>query len=145
EATAKTAAASLFGVPLTVTRAAAYLNAGTGERSLTTIVVPGNQLTFNGSWRDRIHPDIRVQVPVPTVGVPWLPVKDHSLLQRPRPADITDLDGHVAALNAAARTMGEHVAVRLGLSRPFEHKDATTPAVCWLMADGFFSLSHPQP
>src|SRR5262245_17244983 len=33
EATAKTASASLFGVPLIATRAAAYLKAGTGERS----------------------------------------------------------------------------------------------------------------
>ena len=55
------------------------------------------------------------------------------------------LDAQIGTLNAAVRRMGETVAVRLGLSRAFEHQDAPGPALCWLMADGFFSLAAPQP
>ena len=50
----------------------------------------------------------------------------------------------IATLNTAVMQMGERVAVRLGLSRPFQ-SDARQPAMCWLMADGFFSLHDPQP
>jgi hypothetical protein len=40
--------------------------------------------------------------------------------------------------------MGDQVAVRLGLSRAFNSRSGE-PGVCWLMADGFFSLTEPQP
>jgi hypothetical protein len=135
----------LFGVPLTATRAAGFLPSGTGTRSLVTVIVAASRLQFAGSWRQEIHADLRVQVPVPELGTPWLPVKDFALLERTKPADYRDLDGHVAALSVAVRAMGERVALRLGLSRPFEAGDAKGPPVCWLMADGFFSLTDPQP
>jgi hypothetical protein len=106
--------------------------------------VPAEQVLFGGVWRN-LHADLRVELTLPEVGRRWLPVKDHSLLARTQPADLNDLDGHVAALNAAARSMGTHIAVRLGLSRAFEHVDGKTPAVCWLMADGFFAAADPQP
>ncbi len=136
--------APLFGIPLTATRAAGFLPAGAGTRSLVTIGVPTGSLQFAGSWRQTIHADLRVELPVPELGTRWLPVKDYPLLEKTKPADYRDLDGHVAALAAAVRAMGERVAIRLGLSRPFESADAKTPAVCWLMADGFFSLTDPQ-
>ena len=34
---------------------------------------------------------------------------------------------------------------RLGLSRPFQATPGRGEGVCWLMADGFFSLTDPQP
>src|SRR5207253_2136146 len=44
EATAATPDQELFGAPLTVLRAAAFLQPGTGERSLTTVIVPTREL-----------------------------------------------------------------------------------------------------
>ena len=42
--------------------------------------------------------------------------------------------------------MGDTVAVRLGITRPFTPQEGAgrTPGLCWLMADGFFSLTDPQ-
>ncbi len=56
-----------------------------------------------------------------------------------------DLERQVERLRQIVRGMGEQVAVRLGLSRSFGDEQGVTPAGCWLMADGFFSLSDPQP
>jgi hypothetical protein len=44
--------------------------------------------------------------------------------------------------NRLVQQMGETVAVRLGLSRPFASQGQ--PPLCWLMANGFFSLDDPQ-
>jgi hypothetical protein len=143
-ATAAQAVEWLFGAPLQTTRTAAFLPAGAGSRSLVTVTVPMERIAFGGSWRN-LHADLRVELPLPEVGRRWLPIKDHPLLARTQPADLNDLDGHIAALTSAVRAMGPSVAVRLGLSRAFEHTDATTPPVCWLMADGFFSAADPQP
>ncbi len=135
---------ALFGVPLMSTRTAAYLQAATGQRSLATLVVPSNRLAFSASWRNgATEPDYRITLPVPEHGERTLPVKDHHLLLKAEQS-ATDLEGRLRALNAAVQQMGEQVAVRIGLSRPFATHGEGGPAVCWLMADGFFSWSHPQ-
>ena len=41
--------------------------------------------------------------------------------------------------------MGEEVVVRLGPSRAFPPGVGCGPACCWLLADGFFSLTDPEP
>jgi hypothetical protein len=48
-------------------------------------------------------------------------------------------------LDETVRRMGDVVAVRLGLSRPFFARQESGPGYCWLMADAFFSLANPQP
>jgi hypothetical protein len=134
----------LFGQELSATRTAAYLSPGAGQRSLATLVVPSNRLRFDATWRDgRFEPDIRVELPLPGLGTRWLPVKDHHLLLKAERA-ANDLDGRLTILNGMMQQMGEQVAVRLGLSRSFPSQ-ADQPGMCWLMADGFFSLSDPQP
>jgi hypothetical protein len=136
----------LFGQPLQATRASAYLQPDVGQRSLATIKVPAASIVFTGSYRDgTIEPDIRVQLPVPDLGTRTLPVKDHHLLLRAKAAG-PDPNLQVAALNAAIAGMGDTVAVRVGLSRAFSSSDGSGAAAsCWLMADGFFSWSDPQP
>jgi hypothetical protein len=144
EATAPKPEESLFGAPLLTTRFAAYLPPGTGRRSLTTIIVPGDEVSFSFSRREGApEPDIRVMLPVPPMGERLLIVKDHHLLRRAEESS-SDPVRQIATLNTAVMQMGERVAVRLGLSRPFQ-SDARQPAMCWLMADGFFSLYDPQP
>lgn len=135
---------TLFGAPMTATRAAAVLAAGAGARSLITVIVPSNQLDFAGCVRTgALEPDWRVSLPVPEMGVRQLAVKDHFLLQQASRAG-NNLDQQMQALNALVRSMGERIAVRLGLSRAFPAYDSAA-ASCWLMADGFFSLSEPMP
>jgi hypothetical protein len=134
--------ALLFGAPFETTRAVA-LRSGAGQRSLVTVVVPGEAISFSGSYRGGGQPDIRVTMPVPGVGERSFPVKDHHLLARAEAASST-LEGRLRALNQAVRQMGGQVAVRLGLSRAFQ-AGPDSPGVCWLMADGFFSFSDPQP
>jgi hypothetical protein len=73
----------------------------------------------------------------------WLPVKDHHLLLRAERA-APALTARVRALDQAVRAMGEQIAVRLGLSRAFQARPHEGPGLCWLMADGFFSLADPQ-
>jgi hypothetical protein len=136
---------SVFGVPLQATRSAAYVEPGTGERSLATLLVPAADVAFAGSSRwGHFEPDIRVRLPVPERGELWLPVKDHHLLLRTAGAE-NSLQKQVAALESTVRAMGERIAVRLGLSRGFDAKDDRGTGRCWLMADGFFSLADPQP
>jgi hypothetical protein len=135
----------LFGHPLQQTRTAAYLAPGTGHRSLVTVTVPGRHLRFTAAWRDGVpEPDYRVTLPLPGGAERSLPVKDHFLLQRAELAG-TELDSRIRALSDAVGRMGERVAVRLGLSRAFPATPHRGEGVCWLMADGFFSLSDPQP
>ena len=144
EATAPKPDESLFGAPLLTTRFAAYLPPGTGCRSLTTILVPSDEISFSFCRREGApEPDVRVMLPVPPLGERLLMVKDHHLLRRAEESR-GDPGRQIAALNTTVMQMGERVAVRLGLSRPFQ-SDTRQPAMCWLMADGFFSLHDPQP
>jgi hypothetical protein len=133
----------LFGAPLTSTRAFAVLPAESGTRSLITAVIPSEQITFSALRRAGVlEPDWRVSLPVPDMGMRQLALKDHFLLQQAEQAG--SLEEQIRVLNAAVRRMGERVAVRLGLSRSFAGTDGG-PGCCWLMADGFFSLSEPMP
>lgn len=135
----------IFGAPLAATRTAAYLPPGTGRRSLATIVLAAQQIRFAGSRREGAPAaDIRVGISVPEVGERWLPVKDHHLLARIEHF-ATNVTEQTQALQQAVRQMGDKVALRLGLSRPFNSGVDHGPAACWLMADGFFSLTDPQP
>ncbi len=144
DATIVPAGEPLFGDPLSATRTAAYLAPGLGKRSLATVVVPAAQIRFGAGWRQgQLEPDMRVTLPLPLLGPRTLPVKDHHLLRKVE-ALSRDLNQRTAALTDLVRRMGECVAVRLGLSRPFQ-AHGSAPASCWLMADGFFSLVDPQP
>jgi hypothetical protein len=132
----------LFGVHLTGTAAAAYLRPGTGCRGLATLVLPTRQVGFHVSWRQGTQePDIRVELQVPGLSERQLPLKDHHLLMRCEQA--LDLPGRLQLLHRALEQMGDQVAVRLGLSRPFQPR-ADTSSFCRLMVDGFFSLNDPQ-
>jgi hypothetical protein len=132
-------------VPLTTTRSAAYLQPGTGQRSLATVVVPSARIRFTASRREGApEPDVRVTLRVPELSERHLPVKDHHLLRRAELAS-NNLNEQLRLLHLAVQEMGEQVAVRLGLSRAFHHDDSRAPAACWLMVDGLFSLSNPQP
>ena len=135
----------LFGTPLMATRTAAYLQPGTGRRSLSTLVVPRSQITFGACRRGwASEADFRVTLPIPELGQRTLPCKDHHLLARTE-QNGGSLDRQLADLRNMVGCMGEQIAVRLGLSRPFQQEDSPDPPRCWLMADGFFSLENPQP
>jgi hypothetical protein len=134
----------IFGLDLATTRTAAYLRPGAGKRSLATLVVPSNGLRFDAVSREGcFEPDIRVELPLPTLGPRSLPVKDHHLLLKAERGS-SDVAQRISILNGLVQQMGEQIAVRLGLSRSFQGR-ADQPGVCWLMADGFFSFSDPQP
>jgi hypothetical protein len=145
EATVPPAGEPLFGAPLTPTRKGAYLMPGTGTRSLTTVIVRGNQIRFFPPFRREgaAEMNLRVEVPLPELKGKQLMVKDHHFLRRVEAA-ATDPEGQKAAATEAVRQMGEQVAVRLGLSRPFQATEGRGSGFCWLMADGFFSLADPQ-
>src|SRR5712692_9659889 len=129
----------IFGSDLATTRTAAYLRPGTGTRSLATLVVPSNQIRFGAVWREGIsEPDIRVELPLADLGKRSLAVKDHHLLLKGERAG-NDLKQRIEILTAVVRQMGEQLAVRLGLSRSFGGQPEQ-PGMCWVMADGFFSL-----
>jgi hypothetical protein len=142
EATLAKSQEALFGFALTATRTAAYLSPGAGHRSLATILVRSSEITFDVVRRSE-EPDVRVILPVPDLGRRTLPVKDHHLLQRFGQAN-TVLNQLGLRLTQAIREMGEWVVVRLGLSRAFQSASSQA-AMCWLMADGFFSLANPMP
>ncbi len=83
EATASSVEDSLFGAPLRPARIAAFLPPGTGQRSLTTMVLPSDEISFSFSQREGAPgPDIRVMLPVPPMGERLLIVKDHHLRTR---------------------------------------------------------------
>jgi hypothetical protein len=135
----------VFGAPLTLTRSSACLVGGTGERSLTTLVVPHAGIHFSASLREgAAEPDVRAALGIAPLGERLLPVKDHHLLLRAE-RDATNLTALARNLDAIIRGMGEPVAVRLGLSRPFPNHPDRGPESCWLMIDGIFSLTDPQP
>jgi hypothetical protein len=134
----------IFGADIASMRTAAYVPPGSGTRSLATIVVPIEGIRFDAIWREGTPGwDVRVRLPLPKVGMRSLPVKDHPLLQRAERA-AGEEDRQVRFLTLAVQDMGKQVAVRLGLSRPFAGQ-ANQPGVCWVMADGFFSVVDPQP
>jgi len=136
---------SLFGAPLLTTRFAAYLPPGTGQRSLATIIIPADELSFSFSCREgATEPDIRVLLPVAPLGERLLIVKDHHLLLKAEWA-ASDPTRQITVLNQTIQQMGSQVAVRLGLSRAFQADAGRGSPMCWLMADGFFSLHDPQP
>jgi len=135
---------SLFGAPLMTTRVGAYLVPGAGLRSLATVTVAAKDMSFSFMRREGApEPDFRVLFSIPTVGKRTLIVKDHHLLAQAERA-AADPAGQISFLSRAVKQMGDPVAVRLGLSRAFQG-DSEKPAICWLMADGFFSLHDPQP
>ncbi len=145
QATIPTVNELIFGVPFITTRTGAYLRPGVGSRSLATLVVPSNRLFFDASVRQgAAEPDVRVTLTVPGIGERALPVKDHHLLLR---AERTAVEAKERAriLQAEVRSMGDRVAVRLGLSRAYQGNESRGAAVCWLMADGFHSVADPQP
>jgi len=144
KATAATTTEALFSAPLRVEGSRTFVLPGEGGRSLSTLLVPGGQIRFRTDPRARASAatTIRVELPLPDLDLRTLPVTDHHLLtwaeqQAPRPGDQAE------ALNGLVRQMGEVVAVRLGLSRSFAGEGQRP--VCWLMANGFFSLADPQP
>jgi hypothetical protein len=142
----------LFGTPLNTTCTAAFVNPSEGQRSLATLIVPNERLTFNAVQRHRLtverqghsDTDFRVSLDWGQLAGRSLPLKDHHLLRRTEQA-VPDLTGRVQALTRAVRAMGERVAVRLGVSRPFRAKLQGGPGPCWLMVDGLFSVADPQP
>ena len=137
----------LFGHLFADSRGAAYLDAGKGDRSLVTLVVDRKSLTFSGALRQgRAGPDYRVVLDVPGLGPRSVAVVDHFLLQAAELAG-ESIDARMREIERLVGQMGERIAVRLGLTRPFAPADGDQPAarVCWLMADGFFSFDDPQP
>lgn len=133
-----------FGTALTSTRSCAYVMPRTGQRSLVSLVVATHAIHFSVSWREgAAEADCRVCLDVPELQGRSLPVKDHFLLHRAESAS-SAVAGRIQALNLAVSQMSEQVIVRLGLSRSFQATPGRTESVCWLMADGFFSLNDPQ-
>jgi hypothetical protein len=144
QATADAAAEDLFGAPLTKTHAGACAAPGQGHRSLATLVVPAGRIHFSAALREGAPgPDVRVRLGTPPVEDRLLPVKDHHLLLRAERAG-PDPEAQTRALDQTVRQMGGQVAVRLGLSRAFGTRPGEGHPVCWVMADGFFSLADPQ-
>jgi hypothetical protein len=145
QATAIHSGEPAFGEPLKFTRASVFLPHGRGQRSLATLMIPSQQVCFSASWREGTdEPDVLVALRIPPLGERRFPFKDHHLLLMAEQAGRT-LTEQVQALNQAVRRMGEQVAVRLGLSRPFQSGAESGEAKCWLMVDGIFSLADPQP
>jgi hypothetical protein len=136
--------APVFGTSLTLTLASAYLDPGTGRRSLATLAVPVNGLRFTASQREGVaEVEVRLALHIPPLGDRPLPFKDHHLLARAEQASPAP-EGQAKALDLAVRQMGERVAVRLGLTRPFQPTNCRGPGKCWLMVDGLFSLANPE-
>jgi hypothetical protein len=143
EATTLPADRPLFGAALTRTATSAFCPPGAGARSLATVIVPAAAIQFVLSSRpERPVPDVRVRLEVPGFEGRVLPLKDHFLLLRAEQAAPTP-EGRLEFIRRAVRAMGDRVAVRVGLSRPYPPHAAAS--ACWLMADGFFSLAEPMP
>jgi hypothetical protein len=145
QATMASPSEPVFGAPLTLTWGSAQLAPGMGRRSLATKLVPSAGIRFTASMREgAIEPDVRVALHIAPLGNRFLPMKDHHLLLRAERA-AADLKGQEEAMNQAVRAMGAEVAVRLGLSRGFVTEPDKGSGMCWLMVDGFFSPTDPQP
>ena len=142
EATRAPAGRPLFGSSLTRTATSAFLMPGLGERSLTTVVYPADRVHFVVSAKPGRETDIRATIKGPGFEGRLLPLKDHFLVTRAERASPC-LDGQLRFIEETVRGMGEQIAIRVGLSRPFAPDGGE--ARCWLMADGFFSLAEPMP
>jgi len=135
----------IFGQPLQTTPRGAWLTPGTGTRSLAGVAVPAGSIVFScTAKREREQPAYRVSFELPDLGRLNLPVTDHFLLQRAEMAGETPTV-RLAALTSIVQWMGDPVVVRLGLSRPYRGDSSQGAEVCWVMANGFFSLTDPQP
>jgi hypothetical protein len=137
--------AALFGAALLNNgHGGCYLEPGSGERSLASLVVPSSEIRFKPPQcrGGADQPDYHAYLTVPGHGECILPVKDHFLLCRAEKA-WPNLDDRPGFLTEAVHLMGHQVVVRLGLSRSFPTARGA-PGRCWLMADGFFSLDDPQ-
>jgi hypothetical protein len=144
-ATAAPLGEPVFGASLLLTTSTAHLPVGEGGRSLATILIPSGGVRLSASLREGAPvADVRASLGVPPLGARLLPVKDHHLLLRAE-RTATNLTALAREIERIVRGMGETLAVRLGLSRPFQHEPTHGPEACWLMIDGFFSLSDPQP
>ena len=132
----------LFGAALTPTASSAFLAPGAGERSLTTVLLPAEGVQFFVTARPGGRADLRVRLEAPGFTGRLLPLKDHFLLRRAEQAS-ANLDVQLRCVQEAVRRMGDPIAVRVGLSRPFA--PAGGDPACWLMADGFFSYDDPMP
>jgi hypothetical protein len=145
QATLRRSGESFFGAPLVMTKATAYLPPGTGRRSLTSILVPANGITFAACWREGTPlPDYRVALHGAGIHFRNLAVKDHFFLERAESAS-KNLDERVREMSRAVHEMGNEVVVRLGLARAFQATPARQQCPCYVMADGFFSFTDPQP
>jgi hypothetical protein len=134
----------LFGESLTLAKASAHLAPGIGARSLATLQVPAAGVRFSASWREGApEPDVRAALGISPLGTRLLPLKDHHLRLRAEQS-AANLTALVRALDAAVHEMGERLAVRLGLSRPFQNDPSRGMEACWLMIDGLFSWGEPQ-
>jgi hypothetical protein len=143
--TAISAGHPVFGEALTLTRSSAHLAAGLGQRSLATLIISRASIRFSASLREGAdQPDVRAALGIPPLGERMLPVKDHHLLVRAERA-ATNLSALTRNLAEIVHGMGDRIAVRLGLSRPFQSDPERGNESCWLMIDGIFSLSDPQP
>jgi hypothetical protein len=145
DATLVPAGQPLFGAPLRTNNHKAYLLPGEGVRSLTSLAVRQAQIELFAEERDdRPEPVYRVRLDVPELSDLVLPFKDHFLLGRSEQASPTTA-GRLRALKLAVAQLGDPLVVRLGLSRPYAPPESSSLPRCYLMADGFFSLSDPQP
>jgi hypothetical protein len=145
KATAMPPGEPVFGASLLFAASTAHLPAGKGTRSLATIVVPSSSVHFSASLREGApEPDVRASLGVPPLGARLLPVKDHHLLMRAK-RSATNLTALARNLEKLVRGMGDTLAIRLGLSRPFRNEPGHGTEACWLMIDGFFSVADPQP
>lgn len=134
-----------FGAELYRMRTAAYVKPGTGTRSLVSLIIHRRGLRFSIAHRSgRAEPDVRVTFLETALEGLTLAVKDHFLLRGAEQAS-ADLEGRQSWMAGKIQTMGEQIVVRLGLSRPFPTQQEKGDKFCWLMADGFFSLTDPQP
>lgn len=134
----------LFGTPYQPLHSAVSCAPGGGDRSLSTLIVERRGLKFSSTtWEGRVAPTYRVSLELPGLGVRSLAIVDHFLLTAAELAG-TDVDVRKRELERIVVQMGEHLVVRIGLTRPFASQGGTQAAVCWLMADGFFSLDDPQ-
>jgi hypothetical protein len=144
EQTAVSNGQPLFGAPFLCPNGKAYLRPGTGSRSLVTVSVPQKEIAFAVASKpgssDLLY---RVKLNVPGLRDYLLPLKDHFLIERARQTAVTG-EKQRQEFSRIVGEMGDQVAVRIGLSRAYSATGQEEDAVCWLMADGFFSAINPQ-
>jgi hypothetical protein len=134
----------LFGALLQPRWTGGYLPAGTGCRSLVCTLVRADQITFRLVRKGDDRVSYRVHLETAELEKFMIPVTDHSLLSRAEQA-YPGVEERLAWMAQTVAGLGERVAIRLGVSRPYAGDPARDEPVCWLMADGFFSPTDPQP